>query len=203
MLLPERAVFWQEQKMLLLADLHLGKADHFSRSGVRIPTSVHVHDLERLQALLDAWRPSSVVFLGDLFHSSVTEEFEVFADFITGQSSTQWTLVKGNHDLVSSFRFAELGIKMVESLFLGPFWLTHAPSPHTQAYNIAGHLHPGVVLSGKAHQHLRLPCYYFGASEGVLPAFGSFTGCISMPVKKGVRIFAVAGGRVLPLHKQP
>lgn len=193
-------MYWEENSTLLLADLHLGKADHFSRSGIRLPSAIHDQDLQKLQSLLLTWTPKAVVLLGDVFHSRVAQEFDTFATLVQAFSQVHWTLIKGNHDVVDPVHYTRIGVEVVEHLMLKPFWLTHSPSPHAQAYNLAGHLHPGVSLSGKARQHIRIPCFYFGAREGILPAFGNFTGCISMPKRKGVRIFAVAGDQVIPLH---
>ena len=43
---------------------------------------------------------------------------------------------------------------------------------------LAGHWHPCASLGGRAHDRLRLPCFWLGAERtvGVLPAFGGFTG---------------------------
>ena len=62
----------------------------------------------------------------------------------------------------------------------------------------AGHLHPAVRLAGRADA-VRLPCYWFGRSRGVLPAFGEFTGALTVRPKPGDRVFAIVGDRVLAL----
>jgi metallophosphoesterase superfamily enzyme len=56
------------------------------------------------------------------------------------------------------------------------------------AYVLAGHLHPGVVLGGRAHDRLRLPCFHFGPRSGVLPAFGEFTGMHVVPAARRPRL---------------
>ena len=58
-------------------------------------------------------------------------------------------------------------------------------------------LHPGVALSGGARDHLRLPCFWFGRSVGVLPAFGAFTGLMPVRAQAGDRLFAIADDRVM------
>jgi uncharacterized protein len=70
------------------------------------------------------------------------------------------------------------------------------------AYALAGHVHPGVLLGGRAHDRLRLPCFHFGPACGVLPAFGPFTGLHILPVGTQVQQFVVGGGavRALPAH---
>jgi metallophosphoesterase superfamily enzyme len=66
---------------------------------------------------------------------------------------------------------------------------------------LCGHLHPCVQLLGRARDRLRLPCFWFGASVGVLPAFGAFTGMHPIRPAPGERVFAIADAEVseLPL----
>jgi metallophosphoesterase superfamily enzyme len=66
-------------------------------------------------------------------------------------------------------------------------------------YVVSGHLHPAIQLSGSAQQRLRLPCYWFGENQGVLPAFGEFTGMHTIQPKKGDQIFVIAENQVIKL----
>ena len=79
--------------------------------------------------------------------------------------------------------------------------LCHHPQPRAGAYVLAGHLHPCVVLGGRAHQRLRLPCFHFGAQVGVLPAFGAFTGMHAVRPGPGERIYVVGDDTVQPLPR--
>jgi metallophosphoesterase superfamily enzyme len=65
-------------------------------------------------------------------------------------------------------------------------------------YRLAGHWHPVVRLRGRADV-LRLPCFRFGPREGVLPAFGEFTGGHPVRQRPGDRLFVVAGDRIREL----
>jgi len=58
-------------------------------------------------------------------------------------------------------------------------------------YNLIGHIHPGVQLKGSAKQSIKLPCFYFGVQQGILPAFGAFTGLTALKVKKNYRVFVI------------
>ena len=86
------------------------------------------------------------------------------------------------------------------SLSLQTRCLAHEPVPVPGAYVLAGHLHPCVTLGGRASQRLRLPCFHFGASTGVLPAFGAFTGMHPVRPVAGERVYLVADGVV---HERP
>ena len=42
----ERAVFWEEEQSLILADLHFGKTGHFRKSGIGVPQTIYREDLQ-------------------------------------------------------------------------------------------------------------------------------------------------------------
>jgi metallophosphoesterase superfamily enzyme len=102
-------------------------------------------------------------------------------------------LVRGNHDAHAGDPPAALGVQVVDGpLRIGPWALLHQPGEVDSAYALAGHLHPGVVLGGRAHDRLRLPCFHFGPRCGVLPAFGPFTGLHVLARGEQDRVYAVA-----------
>jgi metallophosphoesterase superfamily enzyme len=75
-----------------------------------------------------------------------------------------------------------LGIEVVDEPFaLDGLRLCHHPRPVSGAYVLGGHLHPCVKLLGRARDRMRLPCFWFGPTVGVLPAFGAFTGMHPIP----------------------
>ena len=80
------------------------------------------------------------------------------------------------------------------------FALCHHPRARADVYVLAGHLHPCVSLGGRAFDHLRLPCFWFGDAVGVLPAFGAFTGMHPIRPAGSERVFAVADGTVAMLR---
>ena len=75
---------------------------------------------------------------------------------------------------------------------IGPLRLCHHPDCVADGYVIAGHLHPAIILRGRANERVRLACYWFGELVGVLPAFGSFTGSAIISPAAGDRVFARA-----------
>jgi metallophosphoesterase superfamily enzyme len=68
-LLPNKAMFWPKMKALLIADLHLGKINHFRKSGIALPSKANDRNIEMLVELIHQVRPDRVLCLGDLFHS--------------------------------------------------------------------------------------------------------------------------------------
>lgn len=191
---PYRAVYWPAQQALWLADLHLGKASHFQKAGLAVPSQVADKNWERLYHLLDLYHPQSVVFLGDLFHSSYNREWEVLGHFMRNFYRIRFHLVRGNHDILQQDHYADHGIKVHEDRFAwDPFVFTHEPleQRHESLYNLAGHIHPAVRMYGKAHQSLRLPCFYFGDNQGLLPAFGAFTGTAIIRPQRTDQVFLI------------
>ena len=163
--------YYPLEKALIISDAHLGKADHFRKSGIAVPQKVNTTNLERLNQLIHEFEPCRVIFLGDLFHSSLNAAWNDFEYLINGYSDILFELVKGNHDILPQAVYDSSILKIYEDeLILGPFLLTHIPREEkTSLYNLAGHIHPGVVMKGKAKQYLKLPCFFFSDWQGIVP----------------------------------
>lgn len=202
-LLPEKAVWWPARQALLVADAHLGKAMSFRRLGVPVPEATTTETLSRLSGLVERHGARRIVFLGDFLHSvhaHAASTLGALAQWRERHASLHLTLVRGNHDAQAGDPPAWAHMEVVdEPLRLDGLALCHHPSAHDGAYVLAGHLHPGIVLGGRAHDHLRLPCFWFGDRVGVLPAFGAFTGLKTIRPAPGERVFAVAEQAVLPV----
>ena len=185
---------------MLLADLHLGKGEHFSRNGMAVPQGVQDDNFSRLQELLEEFEPDRVLFLGDLFHSHLNDTVETFAVFISTHPEVSFALVMGNHDILPQalYNNSQLAIHQ-PPLRESPFIFTHFPLavPDPDFYNFYGHLHPGVKLRGSGKEYLKLPCFHFGPSQAVLPAFGAFTGLALVKPRREDRVFVVVEDEVL------
>jgi DNA ligase-associated metallophosphoesterase len=203
-LLPERAAYLPDHATLLVADAHIGKAHSFRRLGVPVPGGTTGETLQRLDAALARTGARHVVFLGDLLHSARwrgAPAAAAVAAWRAAHADVALTLVRGNHDRHAGDPPADWGVQCVT----GPLPLSadlalaHEPQALPGSYVLAGHVHPGVVLGGRAHERLRLPCFHFGERVGVLPAFGAFTGLQLVQPALGDRIFVVAGDTVRAL----
>jgi DNA ligase-associated metallophosphoesterase len=187
-LLSEKAVFWKEKETLIVSDLHIGKAAHFRRHGIQVPSMVERNNLWRLSGVMAKTKPSRVFFLGDLSHSDRNVAWDQFADFCQNYTGVELILIKGNHDLISSHGLALANIKEVEAWEEGPFLFTH-DRVKTGLYNIHGHIHPAVRLKGKGRQSLRVPCFFFSKDYAVMPSFGDFTGSFVLTPQEGDAVF--------------
>ncbi|MFM2080204.1 MAG: hypothetical protein RLZZ219_886 [Cyanobacteriota bacterium] len=197
-LLAERAVWDPAQGLLLVADLHLGKAETFQSWGVPLPSDGDLGNLNRLLTLAAALRPARVVVLGDLIHSrlGLTAELRQKLVALPALLSCPLQLVAGNHD--SGGWFEQLAAEPPQAI--GPLWLSHAPEPPPRPgmLNLCGHLHP-VALIGAGADRLRLPCFALDRRRGELqlPAFGDLTG--GHPCDAALQRWVVADDQVLPL----
>jgi DNA ligase-associated metallophosphoesterase len=197
-LLSEKAIYWPARKTMLIADLHIGKVQHFRRHGIAVPGMAEQNNLWRLSGILQKWKPEVLIFMGDLFHSAMNAAWPVFTDFLAGIEKTEFILVKGNHDILPAATFETGGLKVLEQLETGPFLLTHLPEK-SDLYNLHGHIHPGVSLRGKGRQSLRLPCFHFAERYGILPSFGDFTGMYVIRPKAGDQVFVISDREVMKI----
>lgn len=198
-LLPQKALYWDSQSTLLVADLHLGKINHFRKSGYPVPPKANEENTTVLIDLLNKYKPKRTLFLGDLFHSHYNEEWEVLGQVTRHFAACSFELIQGNHDIMSSLQYQRHQVHVHPTLLVDNLLLTHEPMemiPEGQ-YNLAGHIHPGARLVGGGKQALTLPCFYFGKRQGILPAFGSFTGLYRMQIKKDDRVFVIAEKKVI------
>jgi uncharacterized protein len=194
-LLPHKAAYLETRRTLLIADAHIGKAVSFRRLGVPVPQGTTTESLALLTTLVAQLGAQRIVFLGDFLHSAhalAADTQAAVARWRDAHRPLQLTLVRGNHDDRAGDPPAALDIEVVDGpLRLGPWALCHHPEPVADAYVLAGHLHPCVVLHGRARDRLRLPCFWLGDRVGVLPAFGAFTGMHRVAPQPQDRVFAV------------
>lgn len=196
LLLPEKAIWWDAQHTLIVSDVHIGKANHFRKAGIPIPSNVGKEDLSKLTHLIITLEVKTIIFLGDLFHSDHNQEFLWFEDW-ANRMDVHMILIEGNHDVhgIEELQLDKLQIQ--PSLEIGPFVFTHIPLEEKSVkYNIAGHIHPGITLKGKGRQSLRLPCFWFGKHQAILPAFGNLTGTYKMKTHQA-KVYAIVENEVI------
>jgi uncharacterized protein len=192
-LLHEKALYKPDERLLIIADIHLGKARHFRKEGIPIPARAQDNDYVNLELLFKKIQPEKVYFLGDLFHSSFNGDWDNFCMLVARFSHIEFTLVKGNHDIINARLFEKLNITVTETIEDQFFVYSHEPLQKTakKKVNITGHIHPGVVISGVARQSIKLPCFYITQYFIILPAFGTLTGLYSMEKTSRAKIYAV------------
>ncbi len=193
---PHGGVFWAEKSLLLISDVHLGKVVHFRKFGAAVPQKAIHKNFMLLDEIIAHFKPFQVCFLGDLFHSSINKEWQLFENWVA-RTPAEIVLVAGNHDIISPLKFEELGIQWVQELVLDTFLLTHHPEEREGFFNFCGHIHPAIRLQGFGRQHLRLPCFFKKPQQLILPAFGQFTGTYVLEPLKEDEVFVIAENEVV------
>jgi len=201
-LLAERAVFWPAKKALFVADFHLGKAASFRRAGIPLPSGTTSDNVARLGSAIDRTGAKEVVFLGDFLHSEsgrTPTTLSRFGAWRESRGAVSLTLVRGNHDRKAGDPPDSWKVRCIEAgERRGAFVLNHEPgAARGGGYALAGHIHPAVRLSAAGEKPVRLPCFWFGARCGVLPAFGAFTGSAEVLPRRGDQVFVIAEEEVL------
>src|SRR5687767_3882927 len=138
-LFPQKALYWKKERILLVADLHLGKINHFRKSGIAVPHKANERNLEILMDLIGLTNPARIILLGDLFHSHYNPEWEVFGELVKHFAHISFELVLGNHDIMSEGQYQRKGILLHDQLAIGPFLFTHHPLEEIpdNVYNIS------------------------------------------------------------------
>ncbi|MBA3695313.1 MAG: ligase-associated DNA damage response endonuclease PdeM [Methylotenera sp.] len=202
-LLADKAIYWPQQKALLIADVHFGKAAAFRALGQPVPRGTTQKNLDRLDKLLEQYATDRLIFLGDFLHgpkSHAPATLAALQQWRQKHAHIHFILIRGNHDIKAGDPSCCLNIKVVtEPYLLGNFALQHIPKAHLTHHVIAGHLHPTFVLHGKGRQRLRLPCFYHEAAFTLLPSFGDFTGGFQIDVAKAKKVFVTDGTEIWPV----
>jgi DNA ligase-associated metallophosphoesterase len=202
---PDKTMFWPGTATLFVADVHLGKAATFRAAGVPAPGGTTDETLTALSHSLDRTGAARLVILGDLWHARAGRTDDIIGKFIAWRrrhGQVEMVLVEGNHDRRSG-RLPEgcEVLEVPEPHAMGPFALRHYPEEAPEGYVLSGHLHPAAVLDGPGRQALKLPCFWFGARVGVLPAFGDFTGCAAIRPAMGDGVYVIAQDRVVAVSR--
>ena len=192
------ALFWVEKSMLLISDVHLGKISHFRKYGAAVPQQAVQQNFDTLNSAVEFFTPKTIIFMGDLFHSSLNSEWALFEDWVHSKK-IEIILVSGNHDIISPLKYEDIHIKVISELVIDSFLLTHHPEVRDEFFNFSGHIHPAIKLSGLGRQSVRLPCFYKTEFQMILPAFGEFTGNHTLEPCDGCEVYALLGDSVLPV----
>ena len=168
------ALWLEAARMLVVSDLHLGKAERNARRGGGFwPPYENAETLTRLDAEIAALDPHCVVTLGDSFDDDacVAGLDEDTRGRIEGMvAQRRWIWVTGNHDPAP----AGFGGDSADAVTLGPLTLRHIAEPGARG-EISGHYHPKASLRIRGRRIAR-KCFLASADRIVLPAFGAFTG---------------------------
>ncbi len=182
---PTGALWWEDQRILCVADLHLGKSERLARRGGALLPPYETRDtLQRLADEIARHRPDEVICLGDSFDDAAAAEGldraerETLSTLMAGR---RWTWITGNHDPAP----IEIGGATVSEARREALTFRHIAAAGGNG-EVSGHYHPKARLTLKGRRISRA-CFVLGAGRLIMPAFGAYTGGLS------VRDPAIAG----------
>jgi DNA ligase-associated metallophosphoesterase len=184
------ALLWEEQRLLVVSDLHLEKGSSFATRGVLLPPYDTVATLGRLAAVIARHDPRMVIALGDSFHDRAAHERLSTPDFeaLTAmQARRDWIWISGNHDPALP---SDLGGVVASEVAIGPIVFRHEPTGAMG--EIAGHLHPKARVATRGRSMERR-CFASDGERAVMPAFGAYTGGLSIRDVAFSKIFGAPG----------
>ncbi|MFV2051696.1 ligase-associated DNA damage response endonuclease PdeM [Aliiroseovarius sp. YM-037] len=170
--LPSGALWWSDERLLCVSDLHLGKSDRMARRGGALLPPYEVQDtLAKLDAAIAATRPTTVVCLGDTFDDlaaadSLREDDRMWISRLA--AGRRWIWIEGNHDPGP----IQFGGEHLQTLSVGPLQFRHIAAKGATA-EVSGHYHPKAALPRRG---VTRPCFLIDDARLILPAFGTYTG---------------------------
>lgn len=168
------ALWWPEQQVLCVSDLHLGKAERMARrGGAHLPPYETRDTLSRLASDIEHTGAAQVICLGDSFDDlgaalALPEEEKLWIARL--QAGRRWVWVEGNHDPGP----IDLGGSHLEELALGPLVFRHIAEPGARG-EVSGHYHPKASIGLRGRTVTR-PVFLYDSDRLIMPAYGTYTG---------------------------
>ncbi|HLG80388.1 MAG TPA: ligase-associated DNA damage response endonuclease PdeM [Bradyrhizobium sp.] len=184
------ALFWQDERLLVVSDLHLEKGSSFATRGVLLPPYDTAATLSQLAAVVSRHDPRTVIALGDSFHDRTAHArlSESDRDALGAlQVRRDWIWIAGNHDPALP---SDLGGVVASEVAIGPIVFRHEPTG--AAGEIAGHLHPKARVSARG-RFMERRCFACDGERAVMPAFGAYAGGLSIRDRAFAKIFQTTG----------
>lgn len=172
--LPSGALWWPDENLLCVSDLHLGKSERVARrGGPSLPPYDSRETLDRLKDDLGHTNAKTIVCLGDSFDDLEAARALPKSEMLriaTLQSGRQWIWIEGNHDPGP----IEMGGTHLFEWHRGPLVFRHIAQDPARG-EVSGHYHPKVRIRVKG-SHISRPAFLLNDHRLILPAYGTFTG---------------------------
>jgi DNA ligase-associated metallophosphoesterase len=189
--LSEGALWWADQRLLVVSDLHLEKATSLAARGAGLlPPYDSTDTLSRLTALADRIQPKSILALGDSFHDNDGPGRLPAAERTAMRRLTanhEWFWIIGNHDPEPD---PSLGGRVLIEADFGPLFFRHEAAASATG-EISGHFHPKAAVRVRGRR-ISARCFIEDGRRAILPAFGAYTGGLSVLDPAIARHFAAA-----------
>jgi len=168
------ALWWPEESLIVVSDLHLGKSERVARrGGTSLPPYDTRDTLNRLAADLAISHARTVICLGDSFDDLEAAEAlpeEERKWIFRLQAGRRWVWIEGNHDPGP----VEFGGAHLAELPISPLTFRHIAQDGASG-EVSGHYHPKASVSASGRTITR-PAFLIDTNRVILPAYGTYTG---------------------------
>ncbi|MEM3851755.1 MAG: metallophosphoesterase [Methanomassiliicoccales archaeon] len=211
--------YFPSQETVCISDLHLGYELYMESEGVFLPRLQVKLEMERMENILQHYRPARIVINGDLKQefgrSSPQEWIEIRRLFEFLLSKTKVVVVRGNHDNYLLSIASKFDIGVVDSYKAGDILFAHGDiliDRKDAALIVIGHEHPAIRVRDAVGAQVKFPAFLYLASTNVLvlPAFSPFAAGVDAisesetfmsPFLHSMEpnttaVFAIAGGEI-------
>ncbi|MBA2862171.1 metallophosphoesterase [Methanococcus maripaludis] len=158
----DNAVFLEETKTLIIADVHVGMEEFIRRTGVLFPLNEKKELLKRIKNLIIEFKPEKLVFLGDFLHHFQKVPYKVYETVRELNSllkNHEIIVIRGNHDIMLEYILKEnTNFKILDYLFEDKILMVHGDKKFDVDFKfnllIMGHEHPVLEINKQ-----RFPSY--------------------------------------------
>ncbi|MGV8151828.1 MAG: metallophosphoesterase [Candidatus Nanoarchaeia archaeon] len=185
----DKCLFFPDEKILVVADLHFGYEEALNKAGVMLPKTQYKEIIKELKKIIESTgKLNEIIVLGDLKHefSGISKqewkETLDFLDFIKGISK-KIVLIKGNHDNMLLPIVKKRNLKLRDYYIKKDFCFLHGDKLYKECldkkikYLVIGHRHPAIVIADK-YKKERFKCFLIGKWKRkevmILPSFFPF-----------------------------
>ncbi|WP_281984226.1 ligase-associated DNA damage response endonuclease PdeM [Thalassorhabdomicrobium marinisediminis] len=186
-------LWWPQERLLCVSDLHLGKSERIARKGGNLLPPYETQDtLWRLEAAIAAVQPERVICLGDSFDDITAAQSvpdEARRSLMHLQAGREWIWIEGNHDPGP----VDIGGTHRDEVTVGPLTFRHITDGKTIG-EVSGHYHPKASVRGAGFARA---CFLMDRRKLILPAFGAYTGGLSVGHTALRSLFAAEGLAIL------
>lgn len=180
-------LFLEKQRVLVLADTHVGYEEALNKQGILIPRLQMKELMVRLRKVFIEVKPELIVMLGDIKHEFGTISKQEWNDTLKlldylMKKAKRVVLIKGNHDTILGPLARVKGLEIKDYLVLEDILFCHGHRLIEQTINekrnikviIIGHEHPAISLRDEARVE-KYKCFLLGKYDGknliVMPSF--------------------------------
>lgn len=172
--LSSGALYWPDENLLCVSDLHFGKAERMARrAGAQLPPYEVRDTLDRLAGDLERTGARTVMCLGDSFDDLDAARNLGDAERLALarlQAGRRWVWIEGNHDPGP----VDMGGTHRAEFRLAPLVFRHIARTGASG-EVSGHYHPKARVRTRLRTISR-PAFLADRNRVILPAYGTYTG---------------------------